>query len=216
MVPVRVFIGVDVRQPLGYTVCQSSIVRNSSVPVAITPLLIDQLPIKRRGLTDFTFSRFLVPYLCDYKGPALFVDADILFTGDVADLFALADGNAVQVHKHEKRFEWPAVMLFDCGQCGALTPEYIERADPFSFDWAAGIGDLPAEWHHLVGYDDPKPAKLLHYTMGVPEWGEVRHLGYSGEWLREKAMATMSCSWLELMGKSVHAEHILRKHLDGA
>lgn len=65
---IRVFIGYDPRQPLAYNVMQHSIARHSSVPVAITPLILDQLPITRRGLTEFTYSRFLVPALCDFKG----------------------------------------------------------------------------------------------------------------------------------------------------
>ena len=57
----RIFVGIDERQPVAYHVLVSSIQRRSSRPVAITPLLIHQLPIKRQGLTTFTFSRYLVP-----------------------------------------------------------------------------------------------------------------------------------------------------------
>jgi hypothetical protein len=31
------------------------------------------------------------------------------------------------------------------------------------------IGELPAEWNHLVGVNEPNPdAKLVHFTLGVP------------------------------------------------
>ena len=73
----RVFIGYDDRQPVAYNVLQFSIATRSSRPVTITPLIINQLPIKRTGLTPFTFSRFLVPWLCDYQGTALFLDIDM-------------------------------------------------------------------------------------------------------------------------------------------
>ena len=72
----RVFIGYDPRQPLAYNLCQFSIVKRSTAPVAVSPLMIDQLPLTRVGLTTFTFSRFLVPWLCDYQGWALFMDCD--------------------------------------------------------------------------------------------------------------------------------------------
>jgi lipopolysaccharide biosynthesis glycosyltransferase len=110
----KVFIGYDHRQPISYNVLQHSVFRNSSKPVSITALKIDQLPIGRTGLTPFTFSRFLVPYLCDYKGWALFLDSDILVKGDIAELFNLSDDKyTVMVSKNEKRFEWASVMLFN-------------------------------------------------------------------------------------------------------
>ena len=67
---IRVFIGFDPRQPLAFNVCASSIVRAASKPVAITALTLKTLPIKRQGLTQFTYSRFLVPHLCNYEGRA--------------------------------------------------------------------------------------------------------------------------------------------------
>ena len=39
----------------------------------------------------FSFSRFLVPYLCGYDGWGLFLDADMILTDDIAKLFALKD-----------------------------------------------------------------------------------------------------------------------------
>ena len=72
-----------------YNVLQFSLYRRSSKPLAISPLVLPTLPMKRQGLTPFTFSRFLVPWLCDYQGWALFLDIDFLALGDVAELFAL-------------------------------------------------------------------------------------------------------------------------------
>ena len=93
----HIFIGVDRRQWLAYTVLQHSLQSRSSKPLAITPLVLPQLPITRQGLTDFTFSRYLVPWLCDYKGVALFVDADFLCLTDINELFLEFDSRyAVQ------------------------------------------------------------------------------------------------------------------------
>ena len=74
----KIFIGHDERQPVSTSVCLNSIYRRASKPVQITPLVLSQLPIDRSGLTPFTFSRFLVPWLCDYEGWALFMDCDFL------------------------------------------------------------------------------------------------------------------------------------------
>jgi hypothetical protein len=201
----RVFVGSDPRQPVSYSVLQHSISVRSSKPVSITRLQLDQLPIDRAGLTEFTYSRFLVPYLCDYKGTALFLDADMLCLGDIADLFAMKDETDVQVVKHEEKFEWPSLMLFDCAKCWKLTPESIQYGDNlFKMDSWAEIGDIPHEWNHLVGYDAPGPAKLVHYTQGVPVWPETENCEYAEEWHQERRAMMSTCSFQELMGTSRH------------
>lgn len=208
----RVMIGYDPRQPLAYNVLQHSIVRHSSVPVSITPLILSQLPLKRRGLTEFTYSRFLVPFLCDYEGPAVFMDADIVVKGDIKDLFMSADGAAVQVMKAQPKFEWASVMLFNCSQCRVLTPDFIEQEkDIFSLDWASEVGELPDEFNHCVGIQDPKQAKLYHYTQGLPCWHETKGLPEDQAWLEEASLITKTVSWKELMGKSVHAQPVLKR-----
>jgi hypothetical protein len=164
----RVFIGYDPRQPLAYNVLQHSIIRHASQPISICPLVLSQLPIKRRGLTEFTYSRFLVPYLCGFKGKALFLDADMAVTGDIAELFALETMDAVSVMQDQPEFEWASAMLFNCGACRMLTPEFIDDTKNKLFDlaWAPYVGKLPPEWNHCVSYAEPKEAKLYHYTHG--------------------------------------------------
>ena len=190
---------------------QHSISSRASSPVSITRLQLSQLPVAKKGLTEFTYSRFLVPFLCGYQGNALFLDADMLCLGDIAELFALADGSAVQVVKNEQHFEWSSLMLFNCEECQALTPytiEYLDTHDLFSFKWAPKTGKLPAEWNHIVGYDKPKSAKLVHYTQGIPVWPETENCEYAEHWHNERRAMMGTVSWQELMGNSVHAERI--------
>jgi hypothetical protein len=178
----RVFIGYDPRQPIAYNVLADSIVRHASQPVAITALSLKTLPIKRRGLTEFTFSRFLVPWLCDFKGKALFLDADMVVTGDIAELFAACEGKNgedVYVITDQARFEWPSAMLFICDGDGStrLQPHYIDNHHNALMDlsWADLVGDMPKEWNHCVGYAAPRTdAKLYHFTKGIPIWRETR------------------------------------------
>lgn len=208
--PIRVFIGVDPRQPVGLSVLQHSIVWRSSRPVVIQPLILGQLPIRRRGLTEFTFSRFLVPWLCDFKGSAIFMDADILVRGDIAELIDCAQPLAysVQVMQEQPRFEWPSVMLFNNISCTTLTPEYIDDTKNNLFDlaWAKSVGPLPKEWNHCVGYAEGVEPKLLHYTQGLPVWPETRgNFPEDQLWLDEHRRANGTVSWRELMGTSVHA-----------
>jgi lipopolysaccharide biosynthesis glycosyltransferase len=205
---IPVYIGVDERQPIAFSTLAASIWRHSSQPVQITPLHLPQLPITRRGLTAFTFSRWLVPYLCGYKGSAIFLDADMVVTGDIAELYALASYNHdVQVVKDQEPFEWASMMIFNCARCRPLTPEFIEDKanNPFDFKWAKSVGDLPGEWNHNVHYSDANmEAKLHHFTAGVPIWAETRGRPEDAIWLREARFAGGTCSYQELMGKSIH------------
>jgi hypothetical protein len=213
--PVRVFIGVDRRQPVGLSVLQHSIVWRSSRPVSIQPLILEQLPIKRRGLTTFTFSRFLVPWLCDFKGSAVFMDADILVKGDIAELIACADYSYdVQVMQDQPRFEWPSVMLFNNARCMKLMPEYVEDPANALFDlaWAKSVGSFPKEWNRCVGYSEGD-AKLYHYTQGLPVWPETRgNFAEDQMWVDEHRRANGTVSWKELMGTSVHAPLTLKMY----
>lgn len=207
MIPV--FIGYEPRQPLAYTVCQSSIIRGASKPVAITPLTLKTLPITRRGLTEFTFSRFLVPHLCGYAGRAIFMDADVVVLGDVAELIEAADPEAaVSVVQNERRFEWPSVMVFNNELCRALTPELVEKGSPFDFGWAGKVGALPKEWNHLVGYDAPQEPKLIHYTQGIPCWPETEGCELAKQWHKEHSYANSTVAYKDLMGGSVHDKHV--------
>jgi lipopolysaccharide biosynthesis glycosyltransferase len=214
----RVFIGVDPRSPLSYTVLQSSIIRRSSVPVQITPLLLNQLPMSRVGLTEFTYSRYIVPHLCNYEGWAMFIDADMVCLTDINEVFELAkdNGDAVSLVKHDMRFEWPSLMVFNNEKCKKLTPEYIETESPAKMEWAESVGELPHEYNHLVGYDEPNPeAKIVHYTQGVPCWHETEDCEFADEWKAEKEAALMTCTWKDLMGNSVHAKPVLEKLFRG-
>lgn len=212
MQPLKVFIGYDPRQPVALQVLSHSILRRSSVPVSITPLVLSQLPIKRRGLTEFTYSRYLVPWLCDYSGQALFLDADMLCLDDIAKVFSFADPyHDIFVVKNKLRFEWPSMILFNNARCGMLTPEFIEDINnkPNKLEFAESIGDIHPEWNHCVGYDEPNPsAKLIHFTAGIPCWPETYGCEFSEQWNKEAYASMSSVSFQDLMGQSVHVNRV--------
>jgi hypothetical protein len=219
----QVFIGYDPRQDDSYNVSQHSILIRTLKPVAIVPLVIETLPIKRQGLTPFTWSRFLVPYLSGYKGISIFLDADILLQHDINELNEevkklASDGvvPAVSVVKGMHKFEWASMMVFNCEHPdnAVLTPEYIEKTNDrlHLISWTESIGEISSEWNHLVGYDKPwqqsseKKIKLIHYTQGVPAWVETADCEFSAEWEKELMYMNSSIGWVDLMGKSVHAK----------
>lgn len=211
---IRIFLGSDPRQPVAPAVAAQSIWTRCSVPVAITPLQLATLPITRRGLTEFTHSRFLVPYLSDYQGFSVFIDADVLCLENLVDLMRAvlaAPARAVHVVQSEQRFEWASLMVFDNARCQQLTPAFVE--DPhnklFDFAWAEGIGAISKDWNHLVGYDPPNPhAKLVHFTQGIPIWPETKGCEFSAAWWAEFERLRSSVSFQALMGSSVHVAHM--------
>lgn len=216
MIPV--FIGYDGRETVAYNVLAHSINARASQPVTIAPLMLSQLKNifqrERHPLqsTDFSFSRFLTPYLSDYTGWSVFMDCDMLMLDDIARLWALRDERyAVMAIKHdhvpkeERKFlnepqskyekkNWSSVMLFNNARCRALSPEYVNAASGLElhqFKWLADdrlIGALPSRWNHLVGYDAPRAdAALVHYTLGGPYFDEYSNCEYSREWFAERA-----------------------------
>jgi hypothetical protein len=150
---VQMFCGYDDREAVGYATFCHSVLRRSSKPVSFGPLSSLGLP---EGSNTFTLSRFLVPWLMNFKGRAIFVDAcDMLMLDDVAELDALFDRRfAVQVVKHadyesehERKYvgtemeceqsnysrkNWASVMLINCEHSAwfAMTPKMLSLAEP--------------------------------------------------------------------------------------
>lgn len=210
---------------MAWTVLQNSIIRRASKPVQLTPLLLSQLPIKRKGLTEFTFSRYLCPFLCNYEGVSVFLDADILVLCDIWELEKFAEPRLVNEGAHIRhdvlvvknpalRFEWPSLMVFNNAQCKVLTPEWIddEANQPQTLKWANFIGELPSEYNHCVGYDKPREdAKIVHFTQGVPCFEETKTCEWAKHWQQELNMTRATVPWAEIMGNSVHREVVMHR-----
>jgi len=210
---IRVFIGYDPREAVAYNVLAYSLLAGSSRPVSIAPIALAHLEgvltRERHPLqsTDFSFSRFLTPYLSGYEGWSVFMDCDMLMLDDVAKLWDLRDDRyAVLAVKHDHRpsetrkfldqpqtaygkKNWSSVMLFNNARCRALTTECVNTASGLElhqFKWLdndALIGELPHRWNHLVGYDAPTPGvSLVHFTQGGPYFPEYADCEYAGEW----------------------------------
>ena len=210
----RVFIGFDPRQPVAFNVLAHSISERASGPVSITKLRLNQLPMQRRGLTEFSFSRYIVPHLCGYSGKAIFMDADMLCLGDIYELDSICSVqlSAVCVSKNKLRFEWSSLMYFNNAYCKKLSIKEIEEGNPQTLEWAPSVGEIPGEWNHLVGYDEPRPdAKLVHFTQGLPCFKETKGCEYEAEWQEETRNTMGTVSWQEIMGGSVHAKPVLER-----
>jgi len=213
---IKVFIGYDSRESVAFHVLSHSIHKRASEPVSITPIMLSQLEglflRDRHALqsTEFSFSRFLTPYLSDFQGWSLFMDCDILVLDDIAKLWAMRDDRyAVQVVKHDhvpeedhkflgqpqtkyQKKNWSSVILFNNVKCQSLTPDLVNTAtglELHQFKWLGDdqlIGDIPERWNHLVDYN-PKinnPANV-HYTTGGPYFDAYKDCSYADEWRQE-------------------------------
>ena len=210
---INVFIGYDSKEKVAFNTLAYSILRNSTKPVSITPIYLpnlrDDFVRERNNLssTEFSFSRFMVPHLMNYKGWGVFMDCDQLMLGDIAELWRLRDDKyAVQLCKHDytpkedKKFlgqvqtkyekkNWSSFMLMNCNKCHELTPDYINSATGLQlhqFKWLESeelIGNIDVEWNHLVGeYQYNHHAKLVHFTEGGPYFKQYKDCDYSKEW----------------------------------
>ena len=212
----KVFVGYDPREDIAYQVCKHSIARRNK-EVLVRPLVQKELreagwytrPVDPLSSTEFTFTRFLIPELCDYKGWALFMDCDMLMFEDIAELWRLRDDRyAVQVCKHDytpktdtkflgqvqtkyEKKNWSSFMLLNCKKCTTLTPDYVNKASGLElhqFKWLESedlIGDLPIEWNWLVGeYDYKEDVKNVHYTEGGPWFEDYRECDYANDWFK--------------------------------
>lgn len=216
---IRVFVGYDPREAVAFHVLCHSIHARASQPVSITPLVLSELGSlmtrerDSKQSTDFSFSRFLTPYLCDFDGWAIFMDCDMLVLDDMVNLWNVRDDNyAVMCVKHDhvpaedtkflgaiqttyEKKNWSSVMLFNNDKCRALTSDYVNTAsglDLHRFNWLESegmIGSIPHRWNHLVDYDPPREIgeiSNLHYTIGGPYFDEYLGCGYADEWNGEK------------------------------
>jgi hypothetical protein len=216
MIPI--FIGYDPREAVAYHVCANSIIRQSSQPVAFSPLALNILNDYEEEHTDgsnhFIYSRFLVPHLMGYQGWAIFMDGDMLVRDDIVNLWNLReDDKAVMVVKHKYLTKmttkylgsknenypcknWSSVILWNCGhpENKIVTPEFIQKstgAQLHRFTWldAASVGQLPTEWNWLPDEYGANPgAKLCHYTLGTPSFHEFATTPMGDEWHRERIL----------------------------
>ncbi|MBO02049.1 MAG: glycosyltransferase [Candidatus Marinimicrobia bacterium] len=218
----KVFVGYDTREDIAYQVCKHSLeVRNKSVQVKALKQneLRDQgwydRPIDKLASTEFTFTRFLVPELCNFDGWALFCDSDIIFIDDIKNLFDQADEKyAVMCAQHDytpkegikmdgqtqtvyPRKNWSSVVLFNCGHPSNVklnrslvnNPD-ISGAYLHRFSWLedSEIGELSHEWNWLTDwYEEGKDGspKALHYTEGGPWFENYRNCAYHSTWKKE-------------------------------
>lgn len=227
----RVYIGFDDREAVAADVCRHSLLRHSTTPLCVSFLRMEALEYAglywrtyatqagqmiddidgRPFSTKFSFTRFLVPALCQYEGWALFCDCDFLFRADVAELLPLLDDSKAllvckqhhvpaertkmdqQQQSRYPRKNWSSFMLMNCGhkEMRALTVDAVNTRPgswlhQFGFLHPDDIGDIPAQWNWIEGTTEGEP-RAVHYTSGGCWFAGYEHVAYAQEW-RDEAL----------------------------
>jgi hypothetical protein len=228
---INIFVGYDTKEKMAFNVLSYSILKNSSQPVAITPIYLENIKdtfVRERNSlssTEFSFSRFIIPHLMNYQGWALFMDCDMLMQADIAELWRLRDDKyAVQVCKHDyipksqtkflgqtqtvyPKKNWSSFMLMNCKKCTTLTPDYVNKASGLElhqYKWLESedlIGDLPLEWNWL--------ADEYEYKTGVKNI----HYTEGGPWFSDYNRCDYSTEWWEYAAETTATG--LKKTEDG-
>ncbi len=209
----KVFVGYDSREDIAYQVLKYSIEKHAKKPMEIIPLKLSELAVKpgfRRTQdplqsTEFTYTRFLTPLLCGYKGTAIFMDCDMLCLADLNEVFELdMKPYALRVVKHDQRptntikmdgkvqtsyprKNWSSFMLLNCEKLTVwsreavetMPPKWLHRFEPIPDEQ---VGDIPNTWNVLDHYD--AYTKLIHYTEGGPWFENYKDHPYGDKWLQ--------------------------------
>lgn len=223
MKSLNIYIGFDGKETVAYHALCQSIIENSSVPVSFTPIYLKHLggiynrDIDARQSNEFSFSRFLVPYLQNYQGFALFMDCDMMLRTNIKELFdytQLHSDKAVHVVKHNyepknnikyldniqynyPRKNWSSVVLWNCGhkKNKSLDLHFINNASPAElhrFSWLddAEIGSLDITWNWLVG-ELEADKETLDSVKNV-------HWTIGGPYFKEYANVEFAIEWFNL------------------
>tara|TARA_B110000438_G_C15787372_1_gene639058 strand:- start:284 stop:985 length:702 start_codon:yes stop_codon:yes gene_type:complete len=216
------YIGYDSKEDIAYRVCKQSLINNSSIDLSIRSLKLYELITKKlytRSIdplasTEFTYSRFLIPELMNFKGWAVFCDCDFIFFKDISILFdEIMDDKAIYCVQHDytpkekhkmdgkqqtiyPRKNWSSFIVFNCSHPSnqKLTSDLVNSESGsylHQFKWLkdSEIGSLDERWNWLEGWTSQHNDKYpyaVHYTRGGPWFDEWQDVEYAQEWLNER------------------------------
>lgn len=210
--PIKMVVGYDPREAVAYHVFCQTVLEKTTRPVLFLPLVQQSFEGYKEthsdGSNSFTYSRFLTPYLMNYRGWAIFADGDMVCNDDINKLWSMRDPQkAVQVVKHNyktksnkkyfgsknedyPRKNWSSLVLWNCEhpENRIIDPKFISQQSGsylHRFSWLGDnlIGEIPVEWNWLaIEYPPDHSASLIHYTLGTPCFDEFRDSELAEHW----------------------------------
>lgn len=184
---IRVFIGTDRSQMLPAKVLIHSLKATTKSDIKVELLDYLKIPepkdVRQSQRTGFSFARWGIPELCNYKGKALYLDADMLVFKDVKEIWdfpmkgtiSIVDGTNAEYCLHNVKLNKneTSVMLLNCGQAHWTLQGLVAGLDG-QYTYKEMMSDLcflkkdeiqyaiPRSWNSMDYYDDS--VNLLHYT----------------------------------------------------
>lgn len=160
--------------------------------------------------TAFSFARFGLVELelreRDGADWVVFLDADMLWRADIAELLAATDTTkslcCVQ-HNYQptdtikmygcqqqrySRKNWSSVMVLRPDRCRDLDSDKLNNwsgSRLHGFEWLddSEIGSLSEEWNWLEGWSAPEiDPKIVHFTRGTPDMEGHENVPYAEDW----------------------------------
>lgn len=217
--PVNIYLGYDSSHSEVFDVAKKSILDSvertksggecheffNDYQVEVKKLDINAIPEYTRDYanqsTEFTYSRFLIPYLENYEGFSFFIDDDYIWRYSPMSLFYFLDpDNALACVQYDFKHHdetkmggeknvsypkklWSSMMIFNNGHedCKRLTPEMVNNASGqylHQFQWTNQISKIPHAKIATEGYEDKMEVShhAVHYTRGGP-W--IKDMDYS-------------------------------------
>jgi len=193
---IRIFIGTEEIYDVPCAVLKHSILRRATSSdisfrnIDFTDLKDLDIGLEEQMFTNFSFYRWAIPQLCDYKGKAIYLDSPLICLCDIQELwnYDLGEHSYLRRHAGYNRFE-TSVMIMDCKKCRWDFAELVQIAknDVKAYSdimWSQpkspvyeGGGELP-HWYNLQpdrGEDtDPDKTKLILFS-----WTSI------GPWIKE-------------------------------
>ncbi|MBA4226641.1 MAG: glycosyl transferase [Hyphomonas sp.] len=228
---VRVFVGADRSQALAVDVLAYSIRRHTDMKVDVVSMADVILPepqdIRQGSRTNFSFTRFAIPALCNYQGRAIYMDADMQVFKDIRGLWEVPFEGREKIQILEdipeefqpkegqlgapsRRKKQSSVMVLDCGKLNWVAEDIISGLDGrYTYDELLSeicilepdeIGwRVPWVWNSLETYIEGTTA-LTHYTdMFIQPWVSNQNpIGWV--WINEvrRMLSEGALSWSQI------------------
>lgn len=189
--PVKVFVGSDQAQMAGVKILEFSIKKYASMSVTVEAIDDRNIPVPldpaNRTKTGFSFSRFLIPQLCGYKGKGIYLDADMQLFTDISKLWNMNFEGKRVLYSYQPtdagRAPQFSVLLLDCAK---LTDwrinDIIKGFDDGRYSYKDLMqqfcivpdeykaATLEPSWNSLEFYEEGV-TNLIHYTdMPTQPW----------------------------------------------
>lgn len=228
----NVYIGYDQKESIAWHVMVQSLIETSTKPLSIHPVSLRNYEkvftreIDGKQSNEFSFSRFMVPYLQNYSGYAVFMDCDMMLRSDISELFEIAEAapeKAVHVVKHDytpkekvkflgniqyayPRKNWSSVVVWNCEHPSnkKVNLEFVHNgtgAELHRFSWLKDeeIGELDVNWNWLVGEYASDTAK---------EDVKNIHWTVGGPYFNEYSQVEFSDEWYSMETKMTRCDQL--------